>query len=589
MDNNTKGLALILAPIVFVLMLMTTVVVVIGGGSLECETDSIDSDTGMPGYKVMPMKKGTYQLTSPFGPRGGAMHQGQDFGSTPKQPIYAAFDGKVVQSGPASGFGEWIVLAHNLDGEHVETVYGHMFADDLLVRAGDKVNAGQQIARAGYNGEVSPPGPGGTHLHFEVWKGIRDGGGNAVDPMVWLRGAAEPGTKKGELPPPPSSGVPQPTPQTPSTPRAPPTDVADQGADPSGTPPPGSNAQPDAGGELDISKPLATARGSETGLQIDAVRVMRAVGQRFPQVKQIGGWRANGGYASDHVEGRAVDFMIPNPTSGEGIALGNAIRDYIHANAKLFNLQYTIWRQFYKPAGQVGNIMPDRFDFTQNHFDHVHVSTNTSARYSGQDLGTIRDRGADGLSGGSDDGECEPDNDGHEGGPLKPGTAPPEWAKWYQKAGGICPDISSSLLAAQGQQETGFRADVTSPAGADGPGQFMPGTWPSWGKDYDGDGKVDIRSPGDAIMAQGHFMCSLAKQMRGWVDKGQVREPSRGGIAALALAGYNAGPGAVQQARGVPPYPETIKYVDIILTNEPRFRESATANAGNVLPEAGSN
>src|SRR3546814_5729384 len=67
-----------------------------------------------------------------------------------------------------------------------------MFPDDLLVKVGYKVTAVQHISNVGWNGEVDPTGPGGAHLHFEVWDGGRFGG-TAIDPMPWLAGAVEPG------------------------------------------------------------------------------------------------------------------------------------------------------------------------------------------------------------------------------------------------------------------------------------------------------------------------------------------------------------------------------------------------------------
>src|SRR5699024_9004930 len=67
--------------------------------------------------------------------------------------------------------------------------------DGVKVKTGDKVTAGQHIADEGYNGEVLPPGPGGSHLHYEVWLGGRLTGGQAVDPMPWLE-KAKGGTNK---------------------------------------------------------------------------------------------------------------------------------------------------------------------------------------------------------------------------------------------------------------------------------------------------------------------------------------------------------------------------------------------------------
>lgn len=172
------------------------IVAMIGGTIIDCDpaggNSSDEPSGGNPGQRTWPMKKGTYNLSSGFGMRGGVPHQGIDLGSQPGVPIYAAYDGVVEQAGPASGFGEWIILRHNIGGKRVDTVYGHMFPQDLLVKENAKVVAGQQIARVGYNGQVSPPGPGGAHLHFEVWDGGRFSG-TAIDPQPWLNGASEPG------------------------------------------------------------------------------------------------------------------------------------------------------------------------------------------------------------------------------------------------------------------------------------------------------------------------------------------------------------------------------------------------------------
>ncbi len=105
-------------------------------------------------------------------------------------------------------------------------------------------------------------------------------------------------------------------------------------------------------------------------------------------------------------------------------------------------------------------------------------------------------------------------------------------------------NVPMNLIAAQLYAESGFNPFARSPAGAEGIAQFMPGTAESYGlsNPYD---------PVAAIDAQAHLMSDLLK--------------SFGGKLALALAGYNAGAGAVEQYGGVPPYPETRAYVAKIL------------------------
>ncbi len=150
---------------------------------------------------VSPMTPGSYQLTSGFGGRtnpvsgGSEDHRGQDFGAPAGTPITAAGAGTVVEAGPAGGFGQWIVIDHQLDGRPVSTVYGHMWPADVGVSEGEQVRAGQHIARVGSNGQSTGP-----HLHFEVWEGGRLSGGRAVDPMPLL---SEPGARSEPEPGPP--------------------------------------------------------------------------------------------------------------------------------------------------------------------------------------------------------------------------------------------------------------------------------------------------------------------------------------------------------------------------------------------------
>ena len=105
-------------------------------------------------------------------------------------------------------------------------------------------------------------------------------------------------------------------------------------------------------------------------------------------------------------------------------------------------------------------------------------------------------------------------------------------------------NVPMNLLAAQLYAESGFNPFARSPAGAEGIAQFMPGT----AEAYDLDNPFD---PVEAIDAQAHLMSDLLRQF--------------GGKVALALAAYNAGPGAVERYGGVPPYPETRAYVAKIL------------------------
>ena len=102
----------------------------------------------LPGAKVI----------SPYGPRGGRMHSGVDLKTKPSDPIYAAFDGVVTMSQVYSGYGNCVVLRH---ANGLETLYSHNVKN--LVKVGDKVKSGQQIALTGRTGRATT-----EHLHFEV-------------------------------------------------------------------------------------------------------------------------------------------------------------------------------------------------------------------------------------------------------------------------------------------------------------------------------------------------------------------------------------------------------------------------------------
>lgn len=99
------------------------------------------------------------------------------------------------------------------------------------------------------------------------------------------------------------------------------------------------------------------------------------------------------------------------------------------------------------------------------------------------------------------------------------------------------------LFVRQMAAESGMQPCARSHAGAIGIAQIMPATARSWG--------VDPWIPGDALRAAAQNMARYEKQL---------------GSYRLALAAYNAGPGAVQQYGGVPPYAETREYIRRITT-----------------------
>lgn len=306
------------------------------------------------GDKTMPLREGSYQLSSPFGPRWGAQHEGQDFSAPLGTPIYAAVGGTVAKAESADGFGHWIII--DFDGGQKSNVYGHMRGGDIKVKAGQQVTAGQQIAAVGNEGQSTGP-----HLHFELWEGgTRLRGGHAVDPMPWLRGAGQ-------------------------------------------------------------------------------------------------------------------------------------------------------------PSGSGANIR------------------NVAAVTPGQGCGNVAIGGTQ----------------------LKPGSVPAAFEPWIIKAGTTCPEVTAPIVAAQLENEAGFRTDLVSPSGAAGPSQFMPETWAAKAVDGDGDGRKDPRSIPDAVMSQAAYDCELAAIMRDALKQGRVK----GDLLELTLSAYNCGPGATLAAGGVCGNAETQAYI----------------------------
>lgn len=142
---------------------------------------------------------------------------------------------------------------------------------------------------------------------------------------------------------------------------------------------------------------------------------------------------------------------------------------------------------------------------------------------------------------------------------LDRARVPAQWAPLVVAAGTRCPalGIGAPLLAAQLDAESGWNPTATSPVGAAGLAQFMPGTWVLWGRDANGDGTNSPLDPADAIDAQSRFMCHLGE----WVEHKRQLGVIAGDPLALTLAAYNAGAGAVAAYAGVPPYPETQGYI----------------------------
>jgi hypothetical protein len=105
--------------------------------------------------------------------------------------------------------------------------------------------------------------------------------------------------------------------------------------------------------------------------------------------------------------------------------------------------------------------------------------------------------------------------------------------------------VSPTLLSAVAKQESGYRPDAVSHAGAQGLMQLMPAT-------AKGLGVSNSMDPTQAVDGAARLLKDLL---------------GRFGRTDLALAAYNAGPGAVMKYDGIPPYAETQNYVKKVMAS----------------------
>lgn len=127
---------------------------------------------------------GVGRITSPYGPRSlagaiGSFHYGTDLG-TKRTAVYAAAAG-VVRTIWQTAPGAWVLDIRHADegGRQIRTRYIHMYRDEITVKGGQHVTAGQQVGTSGASGTSA------AHLHFEV---LVDGVNVDPEPFMAARG-----------------------------------------------------------------------------------------------------------------------------------------------------------------------------------------------------------------------------------------------------------------------------------------------------------------------------------------------------------------------------------------------------------------
>jgi murein DD-endopeptidase MepM/ murein hydrolase activator NlpD len=120
-------------------------------------------------------------ITDGFGERIGGFHKGVDFVPGGGTPIYAIADGVATTAVyDNSGYGQHVVILHDLAGVKIESLYAHMIEGSSPIVVGQPIKVGDFLGLVGDTGVAY-----GAHLHFEVHVN-----GVPVDPFAWLQANA---------------------------------------------------------------------------------------------------------------------------------------------------------------------------------------------------------------------------------------------------------------------------------------------------------------------------------------------------------------------------------------------------------------
>jgi murein DD-endopeptidase MepM/ murein hydrolase activator NlpD len=122
-----------------------------------------------------------FWLSSLFGARKKAngapgFHYGIDLAAIKGTPVKAAAGGIVIQAQYVPGYGNNILIQHNI---YYRTRYAHL--NKMYVTVGQKIIQGQKIGAVGDSGSVRKSGRDASHLHFEIYHN-----GSHVNPLRYL-------------------------------------------------------------------------------------------------------------------------------------------------------------------------------------------------------------------------------------------------------------------------------------------------------------------------------------------------------------------------------------------------------------------
>lgn len=129
---------------------------------------------------AVPISSGFGERVAPC--RGcSTYHQGLDFNPGLGAPVYAIADGVVTEREDGyGGFGNFVVITHQIDGETVTSTYAHMQHLSSPIVLGQEIKVGDFLGLVGETGQATGP-----HLHFEIHVDAVK-----VDPFAWLQAHA---------------------------------------------------------------------------------------------------------------------------------------------------------------------------------------------------------------------------------------------------------------------------------------------------------------------------------------------------------------------------------------------------------------
>ncbi|MEC5169482.1 M23 family metallopeptidase [Glaciihabitans sp. GrIS 2.15] len=127
-------------------------------------------------------------IASGFGPRQvegcgfcSTFHEGVDFTPGSGVPIQAIANGVVSKvEFDGGGLGNNVTIDHNINGQKVQSIYGHMLAGSVRMVVGQMVKVSDQVGQVGSSGAST-----GAHLHLEIHLN-----NTPVDPFAWLKANA---------------------------------------------------------------------------------------------------------------------------------------------------------------------------------------------------------------------------------------------------------------------------------------------------------------------------------------------------------------------------------------------------------------